>query len=410
MDVQFEEEPLTDQSEEEHPNRSSASSSKRKRGPTRCKKTWGRQGPPEPVEFNQIGQPDSENTNPFKSFLGNIARTDNKPYVIADLGKKWREWKSTLRTKYFLQNEPPPPGSVIPSEYQILCDFWNSPEGQKLCATNKANRAQQTIAHTAGSRSYARVTKMEFKAKKKMPSRADTFVITHTKKDGEAVDPKSKEIMEKIKERQEQNPEPESSGIPSRDDHFGQLMGEETRGRVRMLGFFATPSTTLGTPTRPPQPRGNSLHLNTKMAQLEQVNAIMAEELTQVKQQMSQILTHLQGVSPNYTPEDVLQSRANAASSSGSHGLRSPSSDEVVLLSKIRKGVQVARGIFLSRDPNDEVDDLPIGLGYSMVQIDVVFEPEEPLLKPSLYLKTIGDAAGAPVAWQSYLIRPAHTT
>ncbi|XP_077221565.1 uncharacterized protein LOC143855088 isoform X2 [Tasmannia lanceolata] len=156
-DVQSEEEPLTDQSQEEHPNRSSASSSKRKRGPTRCKKTWGRQGPPEPVEFNQIGQPDSENTNPFESFLGNIARTgekcpisyrdwrrvpldkkedmwaivktkydvpeDNKPYVIADLGKKWREWKSTLRTKYFLENEPPPPGSVIPSEYQILCDF-----------------------------------------------------------------------------------------------------------------------------------------------------------------------------------------------------------------------------------------------------------------------------------------------
>ncbi|XP_077223263.1 uncharacterized protein LOC143856890 [Tasmannia lanceolata] len=124
---------------------------------------------------------------------------------------------------------------------------------------------------------------------------------------------------------------------------------------------------------------------------------------------MSQILTHLQGVSPNYTPEDGLQSRANAPSSSSSHGLRSPSSDEVVLLSKIRKGVQVARGIFLSRDPNDEVDDLPIGLGYSVVQIDVVFEPEEPLLKPSLYLKTIGDAAGAPVAWQSFLIRPAHT-
>ncbi|XP_077221586.1 uncharacterized protein LOC143855088 isoform X5 [Tasmannia lanceolata] len=142
---------------------------------------------------------------------------------------------------------------------------------------------------------------MEFKAKKKMPSRADTFVITHTKKDGEAADPKSKEIMAKIKERQEQNPEPESSGIPSRDDLFGQLMGEETRGRVHMLGFFATPSTTLGTATRPPQPRGNSLHLNTKMAQLEQVNAIMAEELTQVKQQMSQILTHLQGVSPNYS-------------------------------------------------------------------------------------------------------------
>ncbi|XP_077251840.1 uncharacterized protein LOC143891073 [Tasmannia lanceolata] len=225
---------------------------------------------------------------------------DNKPYVIADLGKKWREWKSTLRTKYFLQNEPPPPGSVIPSEYQILCDFWNSTEGQKLCATNKANRAQQTIAHTAGSRSYARVTKMEFKAKKKMPSRADTFVITHTKKDGEAADPKSKEIMAKIKERQEQNPKPESSRIPSRDDLFGQLMGEETRGRVRMLGFFATPSTTLGTATRPPQPRGNSFHLNTKMAQLEQVNAIMAEELTQVKQQMSQILTYLQD-----TPEDV---------------------------------------------------------------------------------------------------------
>ncbi|XP_077240316.1 uncharacterized protein LOC143881207 isoform X2 [Tasmannia lanceolata] len=265
---------------------------------------------------------------------------DNKPYVIADLGKKWREWKSTLRSKYFVQHEPPPPGSVILSEYQILCDFWNSPEGQKLCATNKANRAQQTIAHTAGSPSYARVTKMEFKAKKKMPTRMDTFVITHTKKDGEAADPKSKEIMEKIKERQEQNPEPESSGIPSRDDLIGQLMGEETLGR---------------------------------------------------------------------TPEDVFQSRANAPSSSGSHGLRSPSSDEVVLLSKIRKGVQVARGIFLSRDPNDEVDDLPIGLGYSVVQIDVVFEPEEPFLKPSLYLKTIGDAAGAPVAWQSYLIRPAHT-
>ncbi|XP_077247315.1 uncharacterized protein LOC143887089 [Tasmannia lanceolata] len=363
MDDQSQEEPLTNQSQEEHPTQSSASSSKRKRGPTRCKKTWGRQGPPEPVEFNQIGQPESENTSPFENFLGNIARTcekcpisyrdwrrvplekkedmwaivktkydvpeENKPYVIADLGKKWREWKSTLRTKYFLKHKPPPPGSVIPSEYQILCDFWNSPEGQKLCVKNKANRAQQTIVHTAGSRSYARVTKEEFKAKKKMLSRADMSVITHTKKNGKAADPKSEEIIEKIQEHQAQNPEPESSGIPARDDLFGQLMGEETRGRVRMLGFFVTPSTTLGTATRAPQPRGNNVHLNTKMAQLEQVNAVMAEELTQVKQHMSQILTHLQGVSPNYTPEDVFQSRANAPSSSGSHGLRSPISDEV---------------------------------------------------------------------------------
>ncbi|XP_077221607.1 uncharacterized protein LOC143855088 isoform X8 [Tasmannia lanceolata] len=125
---------------------------------------------------------------------------------------------------------------------------------------------------------------MEFKAKKKMPSRADTFVITHTKKDGEAADPKSKEIMAKIKERQEQNPEPESSGIPSRDDLFGQLMGEETRGECNYGRGADTSETTNVADLNPPPGRQPQLH--------------------------------------------GLQSRANAPSSSGSHGLRSPSSDE----------------------------------------------------------------------------------
>ncbi|XP_077221608.1 uncharacterized protein LOC143855088 isoform X9 [Tasmannia lanceolata] len=96
---------------------------------------------------------------------------------------------------------------------------------------------------------------MEFKAKKKMPSRADTFVITHTKKDGEAADPKSKEIMAKIKERQEQNPEPESSGIPSRDDLFGQLMGEETRGECNYGRGADTSETTNVADLNPPPGR-----------------------------------------------------------------------------------------------------------------------------------------------------------
>ncbi|XP_077224352.1 uncharacterized protein LOC143857766 isoform X2 [Tasmannia lanceolata] len=180
---------------------------------------------------------------------------------MSDLGKKWREWKSTLRTKYFLLNKPPLEGSVVEEQYRILCDYWRSPEGQERYATNKANRAQQTIVHSAGTQSYARVIEDELKIKGKMPSHVDLFLRTHTsmKKGRETADPRSCELIDIL--HQTQNPKPESSGMPSRVDLFAQLVGEERHCRVCMVGFGITPTLTLGITASPPQPRGNNVQL-----------------------------------------------------------------------------------------------------------------------------------------------------
>ncbi|XP_077221391.1 uncharacterized protein LOC143855090 [Tasmannia lanceolata] len=406
------------------------SSSRRTRGPTYCKDTWGRTGRNRKrVEFNKLGQPVGKIGRKFTSFLGSLARIGdklpidevdwrkvpneskedmwdiiqehyhvhemNKVWALSNLGKKWRDWKCHLKRTYFDPNLPCTEDRVIESQWSNLCNHWRSPLGQKRSETNKANRSKQLTTHTAGTKSFARIRHEEGQDL----SRVEMFRRTHTKKDGRPVDSASEALMEKFLEYETQHPQSSANDIAAKDDVFAQVMGPERRGRVRMMGFGTNPTQMFG-------PSPNSMDYQRQIEQERNEKEKLMEEMTQFREDMTQ---QWQGFLSNFmrsqTTTEATSSRVDALPTSGSHPARSR--PEVILMSLTRPGVEVAKGFLVSEDPTTLVDGTPMGDGFSLVSIRVIVVGDEHLIRPSVWRKTIKDAAGGHVAWPSFFVKKA---
>ncbi|XP_010243782.1 PREDICTED: uncharacterized protein LOC104587759 [Nelumbo nucifera] len=185
---------------------------------------------------------------------------DMKDYTMKSLGKKWRDWKSNLNKKYY----DPDPDSVdaLPIEqlenrvdahqWRNLVQFWRSEKGTTRSITNKANHSKQTINHTAGAKSFARVHE-ELKIEREADvSRTDVFYATHRKKDGTLVDPRSGSLMEEMQNCMSQEEDTQNEGSEQgHDDVYAHVMGQERRGRVRGIGLGPNSVQVQGPMTKP---------------------------------------------------------------------------------------------------------------------------------------------------------------
>ncbi|XP_077230919.1 uncharacterized protein LOC143863993 isoform X3 [Tasmannia lanceolata] len=300
---------------------------KRTRGATHCKDTWGSKEK-KIVKFNELGQPECPKACKLANFLGSVARMgdklpltyldwrkmpkqnkddawdivmekwafgdSHKGWVIANIGRKWREWRCTLKTKYFDEDLPPPLDRITESHYRFLCDHWSTRASKDLCIQNKANRALQMIKHTGGTKSNAVYWKEETVKNGRSQSRGDIFIRTHQKKDKTPYDDTCEAIIAQIKDIQTQHPKSRSS-IAS-DDDLGRVFGAEKRGRVRMLGPGPTPSRLFGSPS------GGGMWQE-KAASLERANEQLNDEVTrmsarqsEMERQIATLLSHFQGV------------------------------------------------------------------------------------------------------------------
>ncbi|KAJ9687589.1 hypothetical protein PVL29_016181 [Vitis rotundifolia] len=260
----------------------------RVRGPTLCLDVWNMpEGQHVVVETNEVGQPDGDSACKLGNFLGTIARDghlapltyadwravpqaakDNmlqlakskfeisprlENWVLKTLGKRWKDWKAQLKAKYFnnktddeqieIDDE-----RVLPEQRPILLAYWRSEESQKRSAMNKANRAKQSIGHTAGTKSFARIRKEERNKRPDgdEPTRAELFIVTHLRKDGTPVDETSANIITQLQERAQANPQPASHERVLHDDILSQVMGKDGHGRVRTYGLGPCPSDIWG--------------------------------------------------------------------------------------------------------------------------------------------------------------------
>ncbi|MFQ6627560.1 hypothetical protein Gotur_004967 [Gossypium turneri] len=138
-----------------------------------------------PINYESWHKMSDSNKN---QALDNIKVSDT--YVKKALGKILRDHKSTLKKYYFktkttleekLQNVPP---GMLRYQWEEAVRFWNSKKGEDRERVGKSSRQKQKFTHTAGSKSFACVTKGEL------------FDITHRKKDGSPMTPEAAEIME----------------------------------------------------------------------------------------------------------------------------------------------------------------------------------------------------------------------
>ncbi|XP_020082508.1 uncharacterized protein LOC109706120 [Ananas comosus] len=150
------------------------------------------------IEVDKYGCPCTEEGAVLSSFLGVIAkngrfapldipRWDNKAlnsykekmlklieskfsypistrdWVLASLNKKWRDYKSELKSEYFHPHEKSTneimanvPQDVIEDQWCRMVSEWCTEKSKKLCEANAANSRTQKNAHTSGRKSHAR--------------------------------------------------------------------------------------------------------------------------------------------------------------------------------------------------------------------------------------------------------------
>ncbi|XVE94182.1 hypothetical protein REPUB_Repub01dG0259900 [Reevesia pubescens] len=266
---------------------------KRGRGPTRCLFLNDlADGERIFVHINKFGQPVGPESSKLSSFLGTIARNGHraplnivhwrampdsykeemweyvqtkfdldpsgKSWVMQSIATKWRDWKADLKAAYFdslktdeerLKVRDP---RVIPDQWPFLIEYWNSDDTKKRCATNRANRLKQRGGHSSGTKSYARIREEERNKRPdgKEPTRAELYILTHTRKDGQPVDETAAEFISKIRE-QETKKENALACSEESNDTLYQVMGEEKRNRVRTYGMGPTRADVFGpTPSR----------------------------------------------------------------------------------------------------------------------------------------------------------------
>ncbi|TYG88756.1 hypothetical protein ES288_A12G046700v1 [Gossypium darwinii] len=270
----------------EHPQR--ITKKKRGRGPTRCRFLNDlADGERIFVHFNKFGQPVGPESSKLSSFLGTIARNGHKAplnfvhwrampdsykeemweyvqtkfaldpsgksWVMQSIATKWRNWKADLKATYYdslktdeerLKVLDP---RVVPDQWPSLISYWSSDDTKKHCATNRANRLKQRSGHSSGTKSYARILEEERNKRPdgKEPTRAELYILTHTRKNGQPVDETAAELISKICE-QEAKKETTSQCSDESNDTLCRVMGEENHNRVRPYRMRSTCTDLFG--------------------------------------------------------------------------------------------------------------------------------------------------------------------
>ncbi|KAB1223173.1 hypothetical protein CJ030_MR2G006078 [Morella rubra] len=268
------------------------------RGGTRMTDVWNlKEDELIPVQFNGNGQPLGNEGGIFNKFTGCVARVANqipldaadwrkvplsikedcwslmtkrftipepplgdivKSWFLKDLGEKWRNYKCSLKQKFFDEAFTPQyvknnaPTDVNLEQFCKLVDFWFSDAGRHRSHAGKQNRSLQTTVHTAGSKSFARYAH-ELEKEKQVPiNRADLYKAVHMRSDGSPINP---DVAEKIRRMEEIGLNDSGSSQTSNEfrvdgsigwspsDRYAQVIGPERHGRIRGVGLGPTPSS-----------------------------------------------------------------------------------------------------------------------------------------------------------------------
>ncbi|XP_059650187.1 uncharacterized protein LOC132295947 [Cornus florida] len=115
--------------------------------------------------------------------------------------KKWREYKCELKNEYYsvsdtdaerLANSPP---DVEKEHWEFLVRHWGTPMAKEVSEKNRERHGKQTMMHTTGTKSFARISTEIEENEGIQLSRADLFFRTHINKDGKATDAAISEMI-----------------------------------------------------------------------------------------------------------------------------------------------------------------------------------------------------------------------
>ncbi|XP_023731226.1 uncharacterized protein LOC111878993 isoform X1 [Lactuca sativa] len=328
--------------EQDEPNIDSRSIQKKRqgRGPTRCVRLLNTVGRIK-VLTNELGQPVGSEASQLTSFLGLTARDGNlapliypswskvpeenkenmwqkvlmkfdidpssRSWVLMSLGTKWRNFKSLLKTTHYDTHSTDEErladcdDRVLPDQWAVLVSQWSSEKWQRISAKNKANRARHKFSHTSGKKSFARIREEE-RAKRtdgQEPSRAELFILTRTRKNGQPVNEATAAVISQLRET-------DGNKNEVKDDVYERVMGVDRKGGVSLYGLNAT------TPSRPgPEvsTRVEALNMvaekNAEVLQMKDKLASLEQTCSQMSAQMSQMLSMMSTLHKATPPQNI---------------------------------------------------------------------------------------------------------
>ncbi|KAH6799468.1 hypothetical protein C2S51_035952 [Perilla frutescens var. frutescens] len=337
---------------------------KETRGPTYMQNIWGRAPnlPPIHVEYNEFGQPIGGENSKLCHFLGSISRNGKycpidiknwhamsstkktemlevvklrfhvlvvaKKWILTSIGHKWRNWKHSLKMKYWADDIPVEhlieerDERALLDQWVKLLTYWRSEEAKKASHRNKNARENKIMNQRTGKTSFAQIRVGLIKEQERYPTRVELFKSCFVPSDGTSSVALSK--YSEMQERSNQLPEGYNDEVGP-NDVFSQIMGDDAPGHVQMLG---------------------------------------------------------QGICPSDDGMNVLLKR-----------LFNPM--------KI-----VAKGYVHNTNPSTVVGGQMLGLNWCEVNVQVIVDPEERLIRLYNNLQMLSETKGAMIAWPCNLVAP----
>nr|XP_027120578.1 uncharacterized protein LOC113737565 [Coffea arabica] len=329
-------------------------------------------------------------------------------WTLKSIGKKWRNWKSALKAKYYNPNESIESQinnrdqRILKDQWRNLLAYWSLEETKNTSEKNKMSRAKKTMNHKTGKKSYAQIRKKLMKKLGHLPSRVDMFEHCYTDSNGNPGNDDVAATLEKVSQLP-----PGSNDDVGRNDAFAQVFGEDNNGRVRMYGLGVTPSDKWGNvPSRSTcqrivmEQKAAISKMEDKFAEQDQQLKDQAKELAELKAMVCQ-----QQNSGSKTGGSINSTSSNHVSKSpmGAHSLQE--GDWVDIFSLFDPTKCLAIGRLQGIDPSKVVGGQPLGPCWCEILVQIVMERNEQLIRPYGLLQTIEDALGAPIAWPLKLVK-----
>ncbi|XP_059436912.1 uncharacterized protein LOC132170001 [Corylus avellana] len=246
------------------------------------------------------------------------------------MGVKLKSWRHSVKDTLKIQPGDTPNivkarmGQDAVSQYNaddldVLLDKWCDPKNQEYAAYMKALRAKNNTPHCTGSMSFARATHEETLSLGTTPTRAQAYITTHTKKDGDYANEVVRERCEMMKELLPTDPALTSSVTEGTvrwtpNNAYAQAHGNKPKyaARVRQVGPNVLPvRSSIHSYYTPSQARIRELeeertqqrHALDEMAkQIEEQKSLIAEKYAIFKacfRQLEAMLDSTSGFAPH---------------------------------------------------------------------------------------------------------------
>ncbi|KAK9912428.1 hypothetical protein M0R45_036293 [Rubus argutus] len=403
------------------------------------------------LEWNERGQPVGEVSKKFSSTVGVIVQESipiniiswhkvkidtknsawgllmqkyimdlsHKPFILQQMGRLWRSWKSELSTQLRTIFEARATKSdrtrilatLKPSE--VKQDEWDDfvNERKSVAWTEKSEkmkeiRAKQILTHTMSRKGYAR---LEYECNMNNPekplTRAELWIKGHEQKKSknEHVAAKIAEIQTKLAE----NPIDLENPIPLKEDVLTQVLGKERPGRVRGLGAGVTPSKVDAALVNSQQIQGLVNLVNSMKERQTMLENLLAQKLginlhpTEHGGDGSSFDPVAAGTLKNPSGHGDGSAHMEAATSKlvGLDNTQPSINDKCKLLNWEGTGEVLASGSLSAIDPNSKVHGSKLGPDCYRISIEKVFKPKAEFYRSQPQFDCFEDALGSTIAW-----------